>query len=348
VFRTVLRTASVCALVAAVFAAVAQAAAGPPPPTSTNGNSVQLVATGLKTPTSFAFGGGSVFEGDGGNSQGSAPPNGAVYVLKGGTATELAHSPQFVAGLAWNDNALYVSGGYLTSSGAQFEIAKWSGWNGTSFAHRKAIWVAPKKLQGLNGIAFGPDGRLYAGVDVGLVNNNDHGPASLSPYLYDILSMQPNGHGLKVYATGIRQPWQFVFPKGATEPLVSDLGQDGAAVNPPDFLLKVAKGDNYGFPKCNWTAATAAACKHATKPFKMFAPHTDIMGLAALGKTLYMTSFTGPGGKGPGGVVYSMPLKGGAYKPLVSGFVAPIVGLGLSGSWLYIGELTGQVFRIKV
>ncbi len=346
-FRSVLRTGSVCALVAVVFAAVAQAATGPPPPTSTTGKTVQLVASGLQTPTSFAFGAGSVFEGDGGNSNASVP-NGGVYLLKHGTATKLADSPQFVAGLAWQANALYISGGYITSSGAQFEIVKWSGWNGASFAHRKAIWLAPKKLNGLNGIAFGPDGRLYVGVDVGLVDNNDHGPASLTPYLYDILSMQPNGHGLKVYATGIRQPWQMVFPTGSTEPLVSDLGQDSDAVNPPDFLLKVAKGDHFGFPKCNWTTATATACKGATKPFKMFAPHTDIMGLAALGKTLYMTSFTGPGGKGPGGLVYSMPLKGGAYKPLVSGFVAPVVGLGLNGSWLYIGELTGQVFRIKV
>jgi glucose/arabinose dehydrogenase len=347
VFRSVLRAGSVCALVAAVFAAAAQAASGPPPPTSTNGNAVQLVASGLQTPTSFAFGGGAVFEGDGGSSSAKVP-NGAVYLLKHGTATKLADSPQFVGGVAWNDNALYVSGGYVSSTGAQFELLKWSGWNGTSFAHRKAIWVAPKKVQGLNGIAFGPDGRLYVGVDTGLVNNNDHGPASTSPYLYDILSIEPNGHGLKVYATGIRQPWQFVFPKGSTSPLVSDLGQDSGAVNPPDFLLKVAKGDNFGFPKCNWTAATASACKSVTKPFKMFAPHTDIMGLAALDKTLYMTSFAGPGAKGPGGVVYSMPLKGGAYKPLVSGFVAPVVGLGLNGSWLYIGELTGQVFRIKV
>jgi glucose/arabinose dehydrogenase len=347
VFRRVLQAGSVCALVAAAFATMAQAAAGPPPPTSTNGNAVQLVASGLNTPTSFAFGDGAVFEGDGGaESNSSAPPNGAVYLLKGGTATKLADSPQFVAGLAWHDDALFVSGGYLSAAGAQFELLKWSGWNGTSFARRTVVWKAPKKLNGLNGIAFGPNGRLYVGVDTGLTNNNDHGPASLTPYLYDILSIQSNGHGLKVYATGIRQPWQFVFPKGSTEPLVSDLGQDSGATNPPDFLLQVAHGDHFGFPKCNWTSA--AACKGATKPFKMFAPHTDIMGLAALGKTLYMTSFTGPNGKGPGGDVYSMPLKGGAYKTLVTGFVAPIVGLGLNGNWLYVGELSGQVYRIKV
>ncbi len=182
------------------------------------------------------------------------------------------------------------------------------------------------------------------GVDVGLINNNDHGPASKSPYLYDILSITPNGHDLKVYASGIRQPWQFAFAPGSSTPLVSDLGQDSGAKNPPDFLLNVKPGDNYGFPRCNWTSTKA--CKGYAKPFKMFKPHTDIMGLAIVGKTLYMSSFLGTTGKA--GEVFQMPVKGGAYKPLVSGFVAPVVGLGVSNGWLYIGELTGQVYRVKV
>jgi hypothetical protein len=62
------------------------------------------VASALGTPTSFAFGGGSTFEGDAGNPQ-STVPNGGVYVLKGGAATKLAGSPQYVAGLAWHQKA---------------------------------------------------------------------------------------------------------------------------------------------------------------------------------------------------------------------------------------------------
>jgi glucose/arabinose dehydrogenase len=344
VFRRLSMLAGAGALVAAVFVAVAQAAGGPPPPTSANGNPVQLVASGLKTPTTFAFGGGVVFEGDGGNSSGSAPPNGGIFVIKGGAATALAGAPAFVAGLAWHANALYISGGSITASGPKFQLLKWSGWNGTTFSSHKVLYTAPKAFQGFNGMAFGPDGRLYVGVDVGLVNNNDHGPASKSPYLYDILSFKANGQGLKVYASGIRQPWQFAFAPGSSTPLVSNLGQDSGAKNPPDFLLNVKPGDNYGFPKCNWTSTKA--CKGYAKPFKMFKPHTDIMGLAIVGKTLYMSSFLGTTGKA--GEVLQMPVKGGAYKVLVSGFVAPVVGLGVSNGWLYIGELTGQVYRVKV
>src|SRR5947209_14443425 len=168
------------------LAAAASAAGGPPPPVGQNGATVQPFATGLGTPTSFAFGGGSVFEGDGGNNQ-SGPPNGGVFVLKNGVGTKLPGSPAFVAGLAWRKGTLYVSAGTPTSRTAiRAQLLAWSGWNGTAFAHRKVIYTAPKGFQGFNGLAFGPDGRLYVGVDVGLTNNNDHGPAR-TPYVYDIL-----------------------------------------------------------------------------------------------------------------------------------------------------------------
>jgi glucose/arabinose dehydrogenase len=319
----------------------AAAAGGPPPPMSTNGQPVQLVASGLGTPTSFAFGAGNVFEGDGGSSQ-SGPPNGGVFLLEHGTATKLPHSPNFVAGLAWRKDTLYISAATITKKGPKFQLLGWSGWNGTAFTQRNVIYTAPKGFDGFNGLAFGPDGRLYVGVDVGLTNGNDHGPAK-TPYLYEILSIRPNGKGLKVFASGMRQPWQLAFPKGSSSPFVSDLGQDKGAKNPPDFLLRVRDGDNYGFPKCNWTQPKA--CNGYAKPFKMFAPHTDVMGVGIIGKQLYLSEFLGNGGKS--GLVVSMPMMGGSPKTLVTGFVAPVVGLGVHAGWVYVGELTGQVFRVK-
>jgi glucose/arabinose dehydrogenase len=334
-------------LIAAVIAVTASGAAAPPPPHTTSGSAVKLVAAGLKTPTSFAFGDGAVFEGDGGNtSNQGGPPNGGVFVLKGGAATAIPGAPQFVAGLAWHGGALYVSGGSVTGpKTAKWQILRWSGWNGARFSHQQAIYTAPAKFDGFNGIAFGPDGRLYVGVDVGLTDQNDHGPAATSPYLYDILSLSPSGTGLEVYATGMRQPWQLVFPSGSSTPLVSDLGQDKGQKDPPDFVLRVHKGDNYGFPTCNWLAQSA--CSGFTTPYLRFGPHDDIMGLGIVGSRLYMTSFTGLGANGPGGEVLSRPLAGGPVKVFMTGFVAPVVGLGVDRGWLYIGELTGQVFRVK-
>jgi glucose/arabinose dehydrogenase len=345
--RLGLASAGACGLLAGT--ALAAGSGPPPPPKSTNHKAVQIVAQGgtLGTPTSFAFGAGQVFEGDGGSNQ-SGPPNGGVNLLKGGKATRLAGSPAFVAGLAWHKGVLYVSGGTPTGpKSATWQILAWSGWNGKKFTKRKAIYTAPKKFQGFNGIAFGPDGRLYVGVDVGLLNHNDHGPANLSPYLYDILSLKPNGKGLKVFASGIRQPWQIAFAGHSRSPFVSALGQDGppsAATKAPDFVLKVRQGQNYGFPQCNWIKPKA--CAGFAKPFKMFAPHTDVMGLAIIGKRLYMSEFVG-GGHGTGAVV-SMPLSGkGTPKTLLHGFSAPVVGLGAHDGWIYVGSLTKQVFRVR-
>jgi glucose/arabinose dehydrogenase len=327
-------------------AAPATTSQAPPPPISHNGHPVQLVASGLKTPTSFAFGGGSIFEGDGGNSEGSAPPNGGVYVLKGGAAKKLVGSPVFVAGLAWHNKALYVSGAIIGAGGPRFKLWKWTGWTGTRFTTRKVIYTAPKTFQGFNGIAFGANGRLYVGVDVGLINGNDHGPATTSPYLYDILSFTANGRHRHIFARGMRQPWQLVFPAHSNSPYVTDLGQDSGAKNPPDFILHVKAGQNYGFPKCNHTKA--ADCTGYAKPFRTFRPHTDLMGIGLRHHRLFLTSFGGTNGQGPGGEVVSLSLTGGKLKPLLTGFVAPTVGLGIHRDHLYVGELTGQVFRVKL
>jgi hypothetical protein len=72
------------------------------------------------------------------------------------------------------------------------------------------------------------------------------------------------------------------------------------------------------------------------------------MGIAVHAGTLYMTSFAGKGGKGPGGEVFTLCLNSHVLKPLLKGFVAPTVGLGLHHGYVYVGELTGQVFRVKV
>jgi glucose/arabinose dehydrogenase len=338
---------TIAAIIASAYIAVsASAAQAPPPPKTYGGAKLSTFATGLRNPTSFAFGDGAVFAGDSGNS--SSIPNGGVYVIQHGKGVELPNSPIFVGGMTFHAGALYLSGGVLGSTGAVWTIQKWTGWNGTTFTNRKVLYTAPKGFQGFDGIAFGPGGRLYAGVNTGLLNNNDHGPASLSPYLYDILSMTPSGGSVKVYASGMRQPWQMAYDAKANALFTSDLGQDSGAKNPPDFLLLVHKGDNYDFPKCNWTKGSK--CSNATKPFKMFSPHFDPMGVALVGKTLYLGSYLGLHAAG-GGALYAIPVAGGSAKPVVVGFPAATDALAYNGGYLYVGGSTkaggGVVYRVK-
>ena len=336
-------TALACGGVAA--AAGATTSATTPLPKATNGKAVQVLATGLHTPTSFAFGANAVFEGDGGvqGPQGLTAPGG-VFLIKGRKATLLAGSPAFVSGLAFHKGALYVAATDIDAKthAFTFQLQAWSDFDGTTFKTHKVIYTAPKGFSGLNGIAFGPDGRLYVGVDVSLTQTNDHGPATKkTPYLYDVLSMNTKGKALTVFASGMRQPWQIAFAPGDKSPFVTDFGQDKGAKNPPDFLLHIHNKDNYGFPQCNWT--NAKLCKGFAKPFQLFPRHTDLGGIGIIGRRIFLSQF-GMGSAPP--AIVTVPLKGGAKKTLVKGFVAPVIGLGVHAGWVYFGDLTGTVYRV--
>jgi glucose/arabinose dehydrogenase len=218
------------------------------------------------------------------------------------------------------------------------KLYRMTGWNGSDFAKVKTIYRGPKGFPGFNGIGFGANGRLYAGVSVA----SDHKP-SKRPYAFDVLSFDKNGRHLKVEAHGLRQPWQMVFPNGSSNPLVSDLGEDAGVKNPPDYVVQVKRGDDYGFPKCNWKKK--AACRGFAKPVQFFPAHSSAMGLGIIGDTLYVSLFGGIGKSGP--EVVTVPVAGGGTpKPVLTGFAAPIVGLATQGKSVYVGELTGTVYKL--
>jgi hypothetical protein len=281
-------------------------------------------------------------------SDGTLPSGGGVFVLAGKTAVRLSGSPTASFGVMWRAGTLYVSAITLSGSGPPVnQLLAWSGWNGSQFTKQTVLYTAPPGFPGFNGLAFGADGRLYTGVDVG--QSNDHGPA-VAPYQYDILSFNASGGNLRIVAKGIRQPWQFAFPAGSSSPFVTNLGQDSPKSiqgKVQDFLLRVRQGQNYGFPTCNWIVVKV--CAKFAKPFAFLQPHTDPGGLGIIGNRLYMSEF----GFVLTAKVVSMPLAGGAFKTELTGFKGEaMIGLGTNGGWVYVGEPktapgTGRVFRIK-
>lgn len=343
--QRIVRSLIGCAVACAVIVPAASAATSPLPKAA-KGAKLQLVATGVTTPTAFAFGDGRVFVSDGTEpSNTGAPKGGGVYVLTKGKAVLLPGSPLLAFGVTFHKGTLYVSGATIGPKGPAGQLYAWSGWNGTSFTKRKTIYTAPAGIL-LNGVAFGADGRLYSGVDVGLTN--DHGPKK--GLLYDLLSFNAAGKGMKVVATGMRQPWQLAFPAGSSSPFVTVLGQDkpkSVQGKVPDYILRVRQGQNYGFPTCNWIVKSACA-KFAT-PFKFLSPHTDPGGLGIIGNRLYLSEF----GFAGTAKVQSLPLTGGALKTLLTGFKGEaMIGLGTHDGWVYVGEPTtapgtGRVFRVK-
>jgi glucose/arabinose dehydrogenase len=319
-------------LIATAAVATAGPPAGPPPPKSTTGAKVvKLAGPGaVPTPTSFAFGAGTVFAGSASGEEGKPPPRGGVFVLKGGAATLIPGTPKDVYGLAWKAGKLYVSSGR--------QLLAFGGWNGTRFASRTVLFRANKNLTGLNGLAFGPNGRLYAGV--GLEFKYEH-KTDPSKYGQAVVSFKRDGSDLRLVAQGLRQPFQLTFVKGHRYPFVSNLSQDETPkVEPPDFVVYARPGQDYGFAKCTWFAPRL--CRGYSRPFKFFPKHTSPMGIAPIGQNLYIAQFNP---KKPRVVRLSVKTK--KVTPVLTGFVAPVVGLNTHNAFVYVGDLTGSVYRVK-
>jgi glucose/arabinose dehydrogenase len=307
-------------------AAVAQA---PPPPTATNGKPVTTVAHGVTTPTSFAFHGSTVFAGSGPAEGGSGPTG--LFTLANGAATKVPGTPQVVFGLAWHAGKLYVS------SGAK--IIAFSGWNGTRFSGRRTISSPRKPFAGFNGLAFGPHGRLYAGVT--FRDGYDH-KQDPSKHAQSVVRLTAKGK-LKTVATGLRQPFQLVFPKGSRNPYVGILGADKGKGIPRDAIVKAKPGQDYGFPTCRF--GTPKTCKGFAAPAILLPRHASPMGIGAIGKTLYVSLFGGLADGKP--IVATVPAKGGTPKPFLQGFVAPVIALGIHAGRVYVGDLTGTIYSVS-
>ena len=318
---------------ALAWSAAALAANGPPPtPKAANGHKVTVLARGVPTPTVFAFLGGKTFVAGFGDER-NPKITGGVYLLRGGKPIKLPGSPRSVFGLATSGDTMYLSSGH--------QILAWSGWNGTRFTQSRVVRTAPKRFSGFNGIVVAPGGKLYSGVSLSGGKKADYAHGT-TPWANDVVSVDIASGAMEVVAKGMRQPWQLAYVPGHSSPLVSDLGQENLKKQtPPDYVIEAKPGADFGFPSC---PAQPATCSKFSKPFAKFPPHSSPMGLGALGGKLYIALF---GGTGKGPEVVSMPQSGGKFKPLLTGFVAPVVALGVHAGKLYVGDLTGAVYSIK-
>lgn len=330
--RVIAVLAAVCAAAVVVLPATA-GAAGPPIPKETRGKKVNVYATGVAIPTQYTFAGRKMFIS--GAMEGKAP--GGIFVRRPGSkkAGKVPGTGKNAFGVAFRGHKLYASLGN--------RLMVYGKWNGRRFLHQRVLFKPEKKdFTGFNGIAFGPDGRLYAGLTMEF----DHA-ASKRRFANCVISIRKNGKGVKIISRGLRQPWMMTFARGDRYPIVSDLAQDEPAGNmAPDLLVKARPKTNYGFATCNW--APGSPCDGFTRPFMKFPPvgghpNPSPMGVAAKGKKLYVALFNGTGA---GPEVVSTTTKGTTPKPVLTGFVAPVLSVASHKGFLYAGDLTGRIYRV--
>src|SRR3954469_14925510 len=189
----------IAALVAAVaLTTAASAAKDPPLPRAAGHRTVTVVAPGVTAPTEFAFLAGRLFVAGYGDER-KAAVAGGVYTIRGGRAIRVPGSPHHVYGIAAAKSTLYLS--------TNQRLLAWSGWNGTRFRQRRVVRTrAP--YGNFRAPAGGPGGVIYVGADTTL-------PPPGPNYSASLVTVDPATGSITVVATGMRQPWQSVFPRAA-------------------------------------------------------------------------------------------------------------------------------------
>lgn len=338
------------ALVAAL-SALASACGGTPHP----GGGLQAIGAGLRGPAGLAarvYARGVphvsalAFDGRGrlwatGSGATAHGTDGVYLVPHGGDpAIRVISGPKGPLGLVWIGNDLYVS-----SLGA---VTRYSGFTGAGFRSHRTVLAGPVSGGENNNLVRAPNGRLLLGVS----STCDHcDPASR--FAATIVSFEPDGSGLRVFARGIRAAYGLAFRPGTSELLVTmNQRDDLGSKTPGDWLALVRAGENWGFPACYGQGGTA--CRGVPAPIAVLDPHAAAGGLTELTGRL--------GGRFSGAVlvaewqsgkVLRVPLERGAAggtvapQPFLTGIAHPLPvtttpdGAVLVGDWA-----TGRIYRI--
>jgi glucose/arabinose dehydrogenase len=135
-------------------------------------------------------------------------------------------------------------------------------------------------------IAFGPDGLLYVpvGAPCNVCDRSD------DPRYASIMRMKPDGSGLEVFASGVRNTVGFDWHPVTKELWFTDNGRDNMGDDvPPDELNRAPKaGMHFGFPFCHG-ADIADPEFGATRKCGEFEPPAQALGphVAAIGMRFY-------------------------------------------------------------
>lgn len=278
-----------------------------PSPTPKTVPARRVVATGLEVPWGIAFlpnGDALVAErttarilripADGGDPERVMTVPGVARDAGEGGLLGIAVSPSY-----GSDGLVYA---YLTSTSGDNRIVRFK-LGGKARVVLKGLRSA--SIHNGGRIAFGPDGKLYAGV-------GDAGDTSLAQQPKSrngkILRMDPDGGGVRVWSLGHRNVQGLAWDRSGRL-WASEFGQ-----NTRDEVNLIRRGRNYGWPEVEGTGSTSGG-KFTNPKVTWATSEASPSGAAIIGRTLYVAALQGE-------CVWKIPLDGAsAGKPtkLLSG-----------------------------
>jgi glucose/arabinose dehydrogenase len=136
-------------------------------------------------------------------------------------------------------------------------------------------------------------GRLYFGSGSTCNACVEHDSRSAT-----VLSVKPDGTGLRVVARGLRNPYGLVVDRDHHRILVSVNGRDdlGTATDPEpaDMVVRLSSGSDFGWPRC-WPSARllrlVGACRGVAQPLAYLEPHSSADGMAFWHGALYVAEW---------------------------------------------------------
>jgi glucose/arabinose dehydrogenase len=232
-----------------------------------NGVRVTAWAEGLSAPTSLTFG-----------------PDGRLYVSElsgnvvaladtdgdGAADSRVVFATGFSAplGLAFFEADLYV--------GRREGVTRVRDTDGDGVADDYHVLLEglPAGRHQTDGIAFGPDGRMY----IGQGSTSDRGETGVLTREASILVAERDGSGLRVFASGTRNPYDLAFYPGTDFLFATDNGRDVPATGVPEELNLIVDGGAYGWPDC-WGTGQGTNCTGTSYPIAEFQGRSSANGL---------------------------------------------------------------------
>jgi len=279
--------------------------------------------------------------------------SGAIWVAddpnRDGTADSIkkfADGYSLLVGLAWHDGELF------TASSGKIEAIRDSDGDGVADQRRLVASGLPSLLlrpHSNNGLAFGPDGRLYFGV-----GSTTEGQIEENPLAAAILSVKPDGSDLKVFARGLGNTFDVAFNSaGALFGGDNSPGGEPGLDDPPDEFNYLVEGEHYGYPYFYGDPPKS----NGTRPALItFPPHSSPTGVAFYSGTTYPaqyrdSAFIALWNRGEIARIELARTNGGDYlarsTTFGQGFLYPIdLATGPDGN-LYVADFgTSSVYRI--
>jgi glucose/arabinose dehydrogenase len=245
--------------------------------------------------------------------------DGVWFVRRRGARPRQVVSGLFSAlGLLWHRGELYVSHvvpNRTVASRHTGRVVAYSRFDGRRFRRKRLVVDGlPTGRHRVDSLAAGPDGRLYLGV--GSEHDARRSSRALSA---TVVSFRPGGGGVRVEATGLRNPYGLAFVPGTSRLLVAEHGRDDLGLrSPPEEINLVRTRERarwYGFPEC-WGQG-GAPCRGAVAPVVGLRPHSAPGAMAAAesfgrwGPSAFVARFGSSFAANPsGGDVLRIPLEG--------------------------------------